>query len=111
MKTTLRSLLLVTAAAVFFTSFADARHGNQAANSGNGSGSNGSVQRQTTPGQCPVATPPRDGTGKQGGARAANREAAPGKTDGQNGKGNGNVNGNGKANRNGGNPGVDPVEG
>lgn len=109
MKTTLRSLLLVTATAVFFTSFADARHGNQAANSGNGAGSNGSAQRQTTPGQCPVATPPRDGTGKQGTVQGANREAASGKSNGQTGNKDGN--GNGKANRNGGSPGTAPVEG
>ena len=109
MKTTLRSLLLVTATAVFFTSFADARHGNQATNSGSGSGSNSSAQRQTTPGQCPVANPPRDGTGKKAAAQGDNREAGPGKTNGQTGNGKGN--GNGKANRNSGAPGVAPVEG
>ena len=98
MKTTLRTLVLVTATAVCFTSFADARNGSGSANTLSGSGSDDSVQRQTVQSGGSTAAPDQVRTTKRDTIRSQDCEPAAGKAKGKGkGSGKGKGNGNGKA--------------
>jgi len=76
MKTTLRTLLLLTATAVCFSSFADARHGSRSANTNRGAGSDGALQRQTAQGGCTIGEPDQVRTAQRYSVRATKRESA-----------------------------------